>query len=75
MGARRNFRRGGGGKPKNRPHHIVKTSKKAPNMVKKAPHNETKCARGVGVFFFVTKMRSSNSAHIYKSDFTTEEIV
>ena len=36
---------------------------------------ETRCTRGVRVFFSVTRMRSSNIARINKSDFTTEKIV
>ena len=35
----------------------------------------TRGTRGVRVFFSVTRMRSSNSARINKSDFTTEKIV
>ena len=35
----------------------------------------TRCTRGVRVVFFVTRLRSSNSARINKSDFTTEKIV
>ena len=35
----------------------------------------TRCTRGVRVVFSVTRMRSSNSARINKSDFTTEKIV
>ena len=35
----------------------------------------TRCTRGVRVFFSVTRMRSSNSAHINKFDFRTEKIV
>ena len=35
----------------------------------------TRCTRGVRVVFPETKMRSSNSARINKSDFTTEKIV
>ena len=33
----------------------------------------TRCRRGVRVVFSVTRMRSSNSARINKSDFTTEK--
>ena len=36
---------------------------------------ETRCTRGVRVFFSVTRMRSSNSARMNKSDFTKEKIV
>ena len=35
----------------------------------------TRCTRSVRVVFFVTRMRSNNSARINKSDFTTEKIV
>ena len=35
---------------------------------------KTKCTRGVRVFYFVTRMRSSNSARMNKFDFTTEKI-
>ena len=35
----------------------------------------TRCTGGVRVVFSVTRMRSSNSAGINKSDFTTEKIV
>ena len=45
MGARRNFRRGGGvASPKKGPHHEVKSSKKAPknekNVAKRPPYEE-----------------------------------
>ena len=33
----------------------------------------TRCTRSVRVFFSVTRMRSSNSARINKSDFATEK--
>ena len=35
----------------------------------------TRCTRGVRVVFSVTRMRSSNSARMNKSDCTTEKIV
>ena len=35
----------------------------------------TRCTRGVRVVFSVTRMRSSNSARIYKFDLRTEKIV
>ena len=35
----------------------------------------TRCTRGVRVVFSVTRMRSSNSARMNKSDFTNEKIV
>ena len=38
-------------------------------------HSLTRCTRGVRVDFSVTRMRSSNSGRINKSDFTTEKIV
>ena len=38
-------------------------------------HKETRCTRGVRVFFSVTGMRSSNSARINKFVFRTEKIV
>ena len=34
----------------------------------------TTCTRGVCVVFSATRMRSSNSARMYKIDFTTEKI-
>ena len=34
----------------------------------------TRCTRSLRVVFSVTKMRSSNSAHLKKIDFTTEKI-
>ena len=36
---------------------------------------ETRCTRGIRVDFSVTRMRSSNSARMNKSDFTNENIV
>ena len=36
---------------------------------------QARCTRGVRVVFSVTRMRSSNSVRINKSDFTTEKIV
>ena len=35
----------------------------------------TRCTRGVRVVFSVTRMRSSNSARMNKSDFTNDKIV
>ena len=35
----------------------------------------TRCTRGVRVFFSRGRMRSSNSARMNKSNFTTEKIV
>ena len=35
----------------------------------------TRCTRGVRVVFSVTRMRSSDSARMNKSDFTNEKIV
>ena len=48
---------------------------RSPNVsnCREFPYLKTRCTRGVRVVFSVTRMRSSNSARINKSDFTTEK--